>query len=107
MLNVNIHSGLDKKEIRDFLAKSERNEGILGRSSEIEYLEKELERIKERLNHAKNHRAIITLIELNGWQVFGVSDDIPYDKDTYFPFIGTEEEFKMFYDRLLKESLKD
>src|SRR5574337_1063376 len=100
MDNKDIHNGLDKKEIRDFLGQCERREGILGRSSEIEDLEKELERIEERLVHCKNHLAIETLIELNGWQLFDISDDIPYDKYTYFPFIGTEKEFELLMKKL-------
>ena len=77
MENKDIHNDLDKKEIRDFLAQWERREGLLGRASEIEYLEKELEKIKERLIHCRNHKAVLTLIESNGWEQFDLSDDIP------------------------------
>lgn len=103
MDNKDIHNGLDKKEIRDFLSKQSRREGFLGRHSEIEYLEKELERIKERLIHCRNHKAIITLIESIGWESFDLDDIVPYNKDTYFPFIGTKEEFEALEERLNEE----
>ena len=94
MNNNDIHNGLDKKEIRDLLGQWLWREGALGTSSEIKYLEKELERIKERLIHCRNHQAVIALINSNGWKDFDVSENIPYNNDTYFPFIGTKEEFE-------------
>lgn len=103
MDNKNIHDGLDNKEVRDFLAHWSYREGFLGRYSEIEYLEKELEKIKERLIHCKNHKAILTLIESNGWTDFDLDDIIPYNKDTYFPFVGTKEEFEALEKRAKKE----
>lgn len=106
MENKDIHNGLDKKEIRDFLSQWSRREGFKGTSSEIEYLEKELEKIKERLIHCINHRAVLTLIESNGWKEFDLSDDIPYNKDTYFGFVGTKEEFDLFMKKLVNEKLK-
>ncbi len=103
MENKDIHNGLDKKEIRDFLAQLTHKESFLGRLSEINFLEKELEKIKERLIHCKNHKATLTLIELNGWKKFDLSDVIPYNKDTYFPFVGTEKEFELFMKRMVNE----
>lgn len=103
MDNKDIHNGLNKKEIRDFLAQYIHKERFLGRYSEIEYLEKELERIKERLVHCRNHKAVLTLIESNGWKDFDLDIIVPYNEDTYFPFIGTKEEFKALEKRAKKE----
>jgi len=94
MENKDIHNGLDKKEIRDFLAQWSYREGFLGRGSEIEYLEKQLEEIKERLIHCRNHKAVLSLIESNGWKDFDLDTLVPYNHDTYFPFVGTEKEFE-------------
>ncbi len=95
MKNEDIHNDLSKKEIRDFLGQWSWREGLLGRASEIEYLEKELERIIEGLIHCRNHRAVMTLIESNGWEEFGSSELVPYNGHIYFPFIGTKEEFEL------------
>ena len=103
MDNKDIHNELDKKEIRDFLGQWSRREGFLGRYSEIEYLEKEIERIKERLVHCRNHKAVLTLIESNGWKDFDLDNYVPYDEDNYFPFVGTKEEF----EELKKKAKKD
>ena len=103
MKNEDIHNSLPKKEVRDFLGQLTHKEGLLGSEFEIRYLEKELEKIKERLIHCRKHRAVVTLIESNGWKEFDVSDDVPYSKDSYFPFIGTEEEFEVLKKKLEKE----
>lgn len=103
MLNKDIHNELDKKEVRDFLGQFLCKERLLGRATEIEYLEKELEIIKERLIHCRNHQAIIQLIESNEWEEFDISDEVPYDKDTYFPFIGTKEEYETLKNIIEKE----
>ena len=105
MKNEDIHNGLPKKEIRDLLAQWNRREGMLGRSSEIEYIEKEISKLKERLVHCRNHQGILSLIESNGWKEFDISDDISYDEDEYFPFIGTKEEFELLYDKIRQEQL--
>ena len=103
MINEDIHNGLDKKEIHDFLGQWSWREGFLGRASEIEYLEKELERIKERLIHCRNHQAVIALIKSNDWKEFDVSEHVPYNNDTYFLFIGTKEEFEFLEKKVKKE----
>lgn len=105
MKNEEIHNGLDKKEIRDFLSQWKRREGLIGRASEIGFIESEIKELQERLIHCKNHLGITSLIESNGWKEFDVSDDVPYDKDTYFSFLGTEEEFKKFCDKIIQEQL--
>lgn len=101
MKSEDIHNGLDKENLRNYLSKLERTEAFQGRAGEIPYLEKELERIKERLIHCKNHEAIITMIKINGWELFDVEDFVPYNKDTYFLFLGTNKEFES-----LKKSAK-
>lgn len=90
MQNINIHQGMDKKEIRDFLAK-ELQKGFA--EAPIEFLENEIKRLQECLERSKKYEACMTLIRQNGWEIFDISDDIAdYHKETYFPFVGTEEE---------------
>lgn len=96
MKNKDLHDGLDKKEIRDFLSKQYQKEGReCNWSSDIEFLEKELEKHKKMLESAYTFKGIKHLINIQGWRNFDVSDNIEnYDKDNYFEFIGTDEEFK-------------
>ncbi len=104
MKNEDIHNGLDKKEIRNFLGQWIWREGLLGRASEIEYLEKVIERIKEKLIHCRNHQAVTTLIESNNWENFDSSEIVPYKSETYFPFIGTKEEFENLQTKIKQEN---
>lgn len=106
MKNEDIHSDIPKKEIRDFLGQWSHREGFLGDASEIKYLEKTIKEAEERLIHCRNHRAVITLIKSNGWKEFDISDEISYRKDTYFPFIGTEEEFESLKNKIKNEEIK-
>ena len=106
MKNENIHNDLPKKEIRDFLGQWSHREGFLGRAFEIEYLEKSIKEAEERLIHCRNHQAIIQLIKSNDWEKFDVSHKIPYEEVTYFPFIGTEEEYNKLIKKIENEETK-
>jgi hypothetical protein len=90
MRNEEQHNGLDKKEIRDFLAKQ------LGRYSydgEVDAIKKRIDDLQADLERAKRSKAARDLIALNGWQIFDISDDIDdYDTIKYFEFVGTQEE---------------
>ena len=117
MKNSKIHNGLEKSELRDFLSLSivknwdatcknskERPEisnnesitewAIKDCENELKYLSKKLELLKEK-------QAIITIIEMNGWQDFDVSDETEKDLkySSWLNFIGTEDE----YNELLKK----
>ncbi len=85
MNNADIHKGLDKANVRDYLAKQ-----IAGN---YEYYKGIIPRLEKQLATAKAFEAAMELIEQNGWQEIDVSDSVDYyqSKD-YFPFVGTESE---------------
>ena len=94
MDNKDIHKNLPNEVVRDMLAP------MLGHSylGEVEFIEKKLKELNNDLLIAKNAAAAMQLIDSSGWEIFDISDEIPYNSKTYFPFIGTQEE----YDALLK-----
>ncbi len=104
MENKDIHNGLDKKEIRDFLAKSRAKEGnscSYMKLDTIQIMEKQIIKLQEYIQHIKNLDAIETLIKINDWKNFDVSDDVTkYNPETYFEFLGTEEEFKELINKI-------
>ena len=116
MKNSEIHIGLDKKEIRDFLSlglvrayeqefinkketipysENSFQWAIKDTEAQIKYLQRYLEilRIKE---------AIIQIIHTSGWQEFDVSEetinDMPYKMK--MNFIGSEKEHQEFLMKL-------
>ncbi len=89
MKNADKHNGLDKAEIRDFLAK----QIGCGYEGEVEYIKSRIADLQSELEIAKRSQAARDLISLNGWENFDVSDDIEdYKPDEYFQFVGTQEE---------------
>jgi len=110
MKNSEIHNGLEKKEIRDFLSlqlvkaheelcmNNENRKPSLYREDAFEQAivmtERELERLTKHLEVLKTQKSIATLIKNQGWEEFDVSDettkDLPYRLK--MNFIGTEKE---------------
>ena len=89
MKNAEKHNGLDKTEIRDFLAK----QVGYGYEGEVDNIKKRISDLQAELEMAKRSQAARDLIVLNGWENFDVSDDVEdYKSGEYFPFIGTQEE---------------
>jgi len=89
MKNAEKHTGLDKAEIRDFLAK----QVGYGYEGEVENLERWIAEKQIELEKAKRSQAARDLIAVNGWEYFDVSDDIEdYKAGECFPFVGTQEE---------------
>lgn len=89
MKNLEKHSGLDKAEIRDFLAK----QIGYGYEGEVENIKKQIADLQLQLEIAKRSQVARDLIALNGWESFDVSDDIEdYKSGEYFQFVGTQEE---------------
>ncbi len=89
MKNVEKHNGLDKAEIRDFLAK----QIGYGYEGEVENIKKRIADLQIELEIAKRSQAARDLIALNGWESFDVSDEIEdYKSGEYFQFVGTREE---------------
>ena len=102
MENKDIHNDFYDSEVRDFLAKEltqARIECDLSFVS-VEYVEKQIREFQRILKYVKKVRAIRCLIAEKKWEEHDISDEVRYDKKTYFPFIGTKEE----YDKLMKQS---
>jgi adenine C2-methylase RlmN of 23S rRNA A2503 and tRNA A37 len=110
MKNSEIHNGLDKKEIRDFLSQTlvkfmeeqfenaqsvpiPHHDDIYEYS--IQKTEQDIKYHTKQLQIYKGMQATIQLIKMNGWQEFDVSDET--EKDTKhilkMNFIGTEKEY--------------
>jgi len=115
-----IHNGLPLKEVRDFLSESLRknieyeysknSENFTYRSDDpiktaIHSLENDIERLKMRVHLLKEREAIITIMSMNGWNEYDVSDHTRIENGNKFhlPFVGTEEE----YNNLMKEIYPD
>lgn len=98
--NENIHEDFSQKEIRNYLAKElELNGGIY---VSIKYIEKQIEEFKKLLKQRENYESVLHLIKEKGWEDWDVSEYVPYNKETYFPFIGTEDEFNKVLELLKK-----
>lgn len=109
MKNSTIHEGLDKKELRDFIAISfaknfdsatenkkvpfpfDKREPF---GSEIKSAEQEILYWQNKLQSAKEKLALFQIMKMNNWEDFDVSDetekDLPYTLSLCF--IGTEKE---------------
>lgn len=113
MDNSKIHEGLDKKELRDFIALTfvknfdeycaiPNPQVVYDKNNPLEYnikrLELEIAIKQEELRLAKEKNATYQIMLMNGWQDFDVSDET---KNTskyklHMNFIGTEEEYNKF-----------
>lgn len=105
MKNKDIHKGLPKAEIRDFLAEQYKHTSWA--SGTVSYLEKQIEKLQAQLIMAKKHEAALQLIESQGWETWDISDEVPYNSDTYFPFVGTEEERDALLEAIKSEGQFD
>jgi len=95
MENNEIHKNLPEKELRDFLGKQLELYEVY---DSVEVAEKKLKDAKDHLERAKIFHALETIIALKGWQDIDCSDEIgDYFDIGYFPFIGTDEEFKKIF----------
>jgi hypothetical protein len=92
MKNKEVHQQLSQPNVRDFLANLCKGHSFIG---EVDYLEKQITKLQERLLVARNFESAHTIIVNNGWGIHDISDDISdYSSETYFSFIGTEEELE-------------
>lgn len=121
MKSTEIHNGLDKKEIRDFLAISlvELNQKSIDNQRKtvphnsnlspidwrIKDCELKIEYNDNEVKILKQQAAVIKIMEMNGWQEYDVSDETINDTEyTYYrSFIGTQHE----YDNLIKDISKE
>ena len=99
MENEDIHKDFYDREVRDFLAKELTQARRESSFISVEYAEKQIREFQYALKHARKVRAVEYLIAEKKWEEYDVSDEINYNKETYFPFIGTKEE----YDKLMQQ----
>ena len=119
MKSSNIHEGLDKKAIRDYLsvalvegsANIEKHPIPYSQNDRnpfewsIKHTENEIAYLQKYLRQQKQNSAICEIMIMQGWHDFDV-DEIT-ENDTGLPmhmnFIGTKEEFNSFIDKCEKE----
>lgn len=99
MKDSDIHIGLEKKDIRDFLGVKITE--CYEYRSDTDAIEAEIEALRVRLQQAKEKQAIHLLREMCGWQEFYVSELRGMERsgmagDYVMPFVGTLEEFQQF-----------
>jgi len=103
MHNLDIHKKFDRSDVRDFLAQElERAQAGSG-GAQVEWLMAEIKRYEELLISAQHLKATIELMEVCGWTDWDISDEVPYNSETYFPFVGTEEEYADLLGQIERE----
>jgi len=119
MKNSEIHHGLEKSEIRDFLSigllklNKEESENqkenvllkhniLLDRDDSFEWCINDAKAqiifLEKYIRINRSRQAIITLIKMNGWEEFDVSD-LTTETDTMC-FIGTAEEYNKLLSKI-------
>ena len=96
MKNDEIHNAFEDRELRDFISKTLRINKVYDRTEEINIKIREL---NNQLEKAKIQEALLLLLKKSNWQLYDVSDDVLYNKDTYFDFIGTLEEYETVFKK--------
>ena len=103
--NEDIHEDFSQQEIRDYLAKELELFG--GVYVSIEYIEEQIEKYQQYLKQRKNYESVLRLIKERGWEDWDVSGYVLYNKETYFPFIGTKGEHNKFLELVKKRGKED
>lgn len=87
------HENLPNKDVRTVIAKRLK-EGDYMTPGQLDRMRKERQELDERI--ARGHKAVKAhgLMSHMGWVSFDTSDLGRYDKDTYYDFVGTEQEFR-------------
>lgn len=96
MKNLEKHHTLSDSHVRDFLAKKVG----YGFEGEVEMLTEQIAQLQQKLETAKESRAALDLIKSRGWKDFDVIESIDdYSRSSYFPFIGTDEEYALIFNK--------
>jgi hypothetical protein len=91
--NQDIHKDFDRAEVRDFLAQELERASKASGGVNVEWLMAEIERYQELLKAARHLEATVELMHVCGWEDWDISDEVPFSQETYFPFVGTEDEY--------------
>jgi len=102
MQNVNIHDDFEEKDIRDFLGRQYQRTSMQALSGSVEWIENEIARLQKQLKSVREHLAVKELLKMQGWEAFDISDEVPYNPDTYFNFVGTEQEYEALIEKCQK-----
>jgi predicted nuclease with TOPRIM domain len=89
--NENKHDGLEKKDLRDFVAKTLKENNCF--FEEQEDVIKKIRELEETLKKIKIRDSMRELMNALKWENFDVSDFVDYYYETYFDFIGTKQEY--------------
>ena len=103
--NEDIHENFSQQEIRNYLAKELELNGCIYVS--VKYIEEQIEKYQELLKQRKNYESVLHLIKERGWEDWDVSEYVLYNEETYFPFVGTEEEFNKLLELVRKKVNKN
>lgn len=91
-----VHQGLPAQEMRDWLAQqyTQALDNGAHPSGDDERYVWEIARLERALAATHRMRAINTVLEMHGWQVHDVSDDVSDYPKGYMGFAGTDKERK-------------
>lgn len=94
MKNSDKHLSFDDSHFRDSLARKIR----FSFDGEVELLTKQINALQEKLKIAIEERYAMELAKSKGWEQFDVSEIISdYDRESYFNFLGSQEEFNSIF----------
>lgn len=96
------HKGLPNDQVRDLIATEFRNPNVAAACFDPEgalraMLVNNLNAARERLADHDRGVALKTILVKFGWKEHDVSESVNYRRDTYRPFIGTDEEKEARY----------
>lgn len=94
MNNQDIHVGLKSAEMRDLLSKQYEICFSAANYMHPDDIRKKIEELEQALVAAETLVGIRSVLEMIGWERWDCSEDVPYDRDKVFCFVGTAEEFR-------------
>lgn len=119
-----MHEGFPQKELRDFLSKAmaksyddeannQRGGPMRSKFEDafdwaIEHAKAEIEYFKRYIQNIETKKALILLIEMNGWKEHDVSEDAYNDTEyrNHMSFIGTEDELEELHHKIYEHDEK-
>lgn len=121
MKNSKIHLGFEKSDLRDFFAISllrnlekeifNKREEVFkdgefvknGLDVRIDFAKNEIKFLTKEIEICNEKKSLLLLLENLNWSYFDVSDETERDFDSpyWLSFIGTEEEFEFFIEKLI------
>lgn len=101
MKQSEVHQNLSDENLREWLAQEwsrATTEGGYG-EDHLRHYEQKIEELKRKIEACKRFAAVETVLKMKGWEWFDVSDDVSdYSEQTFYGFVGTEEERASRFD---------